>query len=312
MRVARLAPLGEISSVARSPFCEYWKSTGSSANRAEKPAGSLSSAQRRNSRRRPPRALEASAVGALREPFEARQPGVGAFDQLALGGRDPLAHGQRLEVFGAAEVDHQRRPRRAVGEELEQHPLGHRRFEAAGEKRGEDERQDDRRHRRTLEAWWPRILTMSTRLDKWLTIARVYKTRTLSAHACDLSRVRVNGVAVKPHRNLVVGDRIEAEVDERLDARPHRPGDRRQAAAQGRGRPALRGSLSAPSDRRSAPTADAPAAGGARKGRRPADQERAPPDGRLGELGLRLAAGGGAHASLRRMSEIDFFYSRPS
>ncbi|MDQ1346881.1 MAG: Heat shock protein 15, partial [Acidobacteriota bacterium] len=41
---------------------------------------------------------------------------------------------------------------------------------------------------------------MSTRLDKWLTIARVYKTRTLSAHACDLSRVRVNGVAVKPHR----------------------------------------------------------------------------------------------------------------
>ena len=59
---------------------------------------------------------------------------------------------------------------------------------------------------------WPRILTMSTRLDKWLTIARVYKTRTLSAHACDLSRVRVNGVAVKPHRNLVVGDRIEAEV----------------------------------------------------------------------------------------------------
>ena len=53
---------------------------------------------------------------------------------------------------------------------------------------------------------------MSARLDKWLTIARVYKTRTLAAHACELSRVRVNGVAVKPHRNLVVGDRIEAEV----------------------------------------------------------------------------------------------------
>ncbi len=49
---------------------------------------------------------------------------------------------------------------------------------------------------------------MSTRLDKWLTIARVYKTRALSAHACDRSRGRVNGTAVKPHRNLVVGDRI--------------------------------------------------------------------------------------------------------
>jgi ribosome-associated heat shock protein Hsp15 len=50
------------------------------------------------------------------------------------------------------------------------------------------------------------------RVDKWLHVARVYKTRTLAAKACDLSRVRVNGVAVKPHRELRLGDRIEAEV----------------------------------------------------------------------------------------------------
>ncbi len=53
---------------------------------------------------------------------------------------------------------------------------------------------------------------MDVRIDKWLHVARVYKTRTLAAKACQLSRVRVNGVAVKPHRTLVVGDRIEAEV----------------------------------------------------------------------------------------------------
>jgi ribosome-associated heat shock protein Hsp15 len=50
------------------------------------------------------------------------------------------------------------------------------------------------------------------RVDKWLHVARVYKTRTLAAKACDLSRVRVNGTAVKPHRELRLGDRVEAEV----------------------------------------------------------------------------------------------------
>jgi ribosome-associated heat shock protein Hsp15 len=50
------------------------------------------------------------------------------------------------------------------------------------------------------------------RVDKWLHVARVYKTRTLAAKACELSRVRVNGGAVKPHRELKLGDRVEAEV----------------------------------------------------------------------------------------------------
>ena len=53
---------------------------------------------------------------------------------------------------------------------------------------------------------------MSVRIDKWLFVARIYKTRTLAQEACERSRVRVNGVAVKPHRQLALGDRIEAEV----------------------------------------------------------------------------------------------------
>jgi len=50
---------------------------------------------------------------------------------------------------------------------------------------------------------------MSVRLDKWLQVARMYKTRTQATHACDLGRVRVNGMPAKPHRQLAPGDRIE-------------------------------------------------------------------------------------------------------
>ena len=50
------------------------------------------------------------------------------------------------------------------------------------------------------------------RLDKWLHVARVFKTRSMATKACQLSRVKVNDVAVKPHRELAVGDRIAVEV----------------------------------------------------------------------------------------------------
>jgi len=50
---------------------------------------------------------------------------------------------------------------------------------------------------------------MSVRLDKWLQVARVFKTRSQATHAVDLNRVRVNGQSAKPHRNLVPGDRVE-------------------------------------------------------------------------------------------------------
>src|SRR6202166_390001 len=52
---------------------------------------------------------------------------------------------------------------------------------------------------------------MPVRLDKWLQVARIFKTRTQATHACDLGRVKVNGMPAKPHRQLAVGDRIELE-----------------------------------------------------------------------------------------------------
>jgi ribosome-associated heat shock protein Hsp15 len=50
---------------------------------------------------------------------------------------------------------------------------------------------------------------MSVRLDKWLQVARMYKTRTKATTACELGRVKVNGQQAKPHRALAPGDRIE-------------------------------------------------------------------------------------------------------
>ena len=55
-------------------------------------------------------------------------------------------------------------------------------------------------------------MTDGVRIDKWMHVARVFKTRSLATRACQLSRVRVNGVAVKPHRTLALGDRIEIEI----------------------------------------------------------------------------------------------------
>ena len=50
---------------------------------------------------------------------------------------------------------------------------------------------------------------MSVRLDKWLQVARMFKARSQATHACELGRVSVNGQPAKPHRHLVIGDRVE-------------------------------------------------------------------------------------------------------
>jgi ribosome-associated heat shock protein Hsp15 len=50
------------------------------------------------------------------------------------------------------------------------------------------------------------------RLDKWLWAARLYKTRSLATAAVLGGRVHVNGVRVKPSKELRVGDEVEAAI----------------------------------------------------------------------------------------------------
>ena len=48
----------------------------------------------------------------------------------------------------------------------------------------------------------------SVRLDKYLTAARLFKTRALAAQAISGGKVDVNGVRAKPAKSLAVGDRL--------------------------------------------------------------------------------------------------------
>lgn len=54
--------------------------------------------------------------------------------------------------------------------------------------------------------------TGKVRLDKWLWAARFYKTRSLSTEAIDKGHVRLNGLPVKPSREVKVGDTLELRI----------------------------------------------------------------------------------------------------
>jgi ribosome-associated heat shock protein Hsp15 len=50
------------------------------------------------------------------------------------------------------------------------------------------------------------------RVDRWLWTARFFKTRALAAGAVTGGRVHVNGVAVKPSRDVGPGDQLEITI----------------------------------------------------------------------------------------------------
>lgn len=49
----------------------------------------------------------------------------------------------------------------------------------------------------------------SVRLDKYLWAIRVFKTRSDATDACNGNKVRLNGVAAKPSKQVKVGDLLE-------------------------------------------------------------------------------------------------------
>jgi ribosome-associated heat shock protein Hsp15 len=49
------------------------------------------------------------------------------------------------------------------------------------------------------------------RIDKWLWVARFFKTRALAAKACDLGRIEANSLTSKASRDVRVGDTLRVK-----------------------------------------------------------------------------------------------------
>jgi len=48
----------------------------------------------------------------------------------------------------------------------------------------------------------------SVRLDRWLSAARFFKTRSQAVKACEGGKIKVNGTRAKPHKTIKPGDRL--------------------------------------------------------------------------------------------------------
>jgi ribosome-associated heat shock protein Hsp15 len=71
------------------------------------------------------------------------------------------------------------------------------------------------------------------RVDTWLWTARLFKTRALAAGAVKSGRVRVDGVSVKPSREVRPGDELEITTGTvRRTVIVRRAAERRVSAAQ--------------------------------------------------------------------------------
>ncbi|MDQ8022870.1 MAG: RNA-binding S4 domain-containing protein [Moraxellaceae bacterium] len=54
----------------------------------------------------------------------------------------------------------------------------------------------------------------AVRIDKWLWAARFFKTRTLATEAVEGGKIHVNGLRIKPAKDVKPGDRVEISIGE--------------------------------------------------------------------------------------------------
>lgn len=52
-------------------------------------------------------------------------------------------------------------------------------------------------------------MSQTIRIDKWLWAVRIYKTRSIAIEECKKGRITIEGIEVKPSRDLKIGDVLE-------------------------------------------------------------------------------------------------------
>jgi ribosome-associated heat shock protein Hsp15 len=50
------------------------------------------------------------------------------------------------------------------------------------------------------------------RMDKWLWAVRIYKTRSIASEECKKGKVMINGISVKPSREVKIGETIQVRM----------------------------------------------------------------------------------------------------
>jgi len=58
----------------------------------------------------------------------------------------------------------------------------------------------------------------STRIDRWLSAVRIFKTRSLASDALNGGKIKLNGVAVKPNKTVKIGDSVSLKKEGRTYA----------------------------------------------------------------------------------------------
>lgn len=58
----------------------------------------------------------------------------------------------------------------------------------------------------------PDQIPQTIRLDKWLKIARIFKTRSAAAKVCESNQVKVNDQSAKPAKTIRIGDTITVKM----------------------------------------------------------------------------------------------------
>ena len=53
---------------------------------------------------------------------------------------------------------------------------------------------------------------LKIRIDKWLWMVRLFKTRTMASDACNAGKVKINNVNCKPSREIKTDDEIQIRI----------------------------------------------------------------------------------------------------